>query len=478
MFRRQNCLLIRQPNSSIITLNPTGKHRMASKKKVLVTDDDKNIRLLIRHNLESAGFDVDEAENGEIAKNLVINDYDAVLLDLQMPVCSGREALQFYQLQSPDTQCIIISAVGVIDDAVQAMSEGAFWYIQKPFDPDELVTLVNKAIEVRELKSENKILKQAISEVNLPANFVSHAASTEKIVEQVKKIANLDSTILITGPSGTGKSTLARLIHHSSERSEQAFVSVSCAALPRDLLEAELFGYEKGSFTGAVNSRPGKIEVADGGTLFLDEIGDMPLELQPKLLTFLQDRVVQRIGSNKDRKFDVRIITATHQDLVAMCKERTFREDLFYRINVLSLQIPSLAERYEDLRPLTDAVLKRIAERRMVDPFSISNAAFKKLRSYDWPGNVRELENVLERATAFSESHEIQEDDINLSSSLSDSSSRTGSFVGLELEEIEKRAIIETLEHCEGNKQAAADMLGVSQKSIYNKINKYDIKLK
>lgn len=461
-----------------MTLDSTGKHRMVSKKKVLVTDDDKNIRLLIRHNLESAGFDVDEAENGEVAKNLISNNYDAVLLDLQMPICSGREALRFYQAQSPETQCIIISAVGVIDDAVQAMSEGAFWYIQKPFEPEELVNLVEKAVEISELKSENKILKQAISEVSLPASFVSHAASTEKIVGQVKKIANLDSTILITGSSGTGKSTLARLIHHSSTRSRQAFVSVSCAALPRDLLEAELFGYEKGSFTGAVNSRPGKIEVADGGTLFLDEIGDMPLELQPKLLTFLQDRVIQRIGSNKDRKFDVRIITATHQDLVGMCKERTFREDLFYRINVLSLQIPSLSERYDDLKPLTETILKRIAERRLSDPFSISNAAFKKLRSYDWPGNVRELENVLERATAFAEMSEIQEGDINLSSGLSEPSARTGSFVGLELEEIEKRAIIETLEHCEGNKQAAADMLGVSQKSIYNKINKYDIKLK
>jgi len=364
----------------------------------------------------------------------------------------------------------MVSAVGSVKDAVSAMSEGAFWFLQKPFEPEELLGLVRRSLEVGKLKDENQNLKQAISEVTLPANFIGKSAASEQILKHVKKIAHLDSSVLITGPSGTGKSTLARMLHQVGSRSTGPFVAISCAALPRDLLEAELFGYEKGSFTGAVSSRPGKVEVADGGTLFLDEIGDMPLELQPKLLTFLQDRAFHRLGSNKERKVNVRVIAATHQNLPEMCKERLFREDLFY--------IPSLADRPEDLRLLSLQILERIAGQHGVEKFEITPEALQKLRSHNWPGNVRELENILERAAAFSDDCLIEPDNILISaltSAQNETSSSGQSLAGMTLEEIEKRALLETLDFCEGNRNRAAELLGVSLKSVYNKVKKFGL---
>ncbi len=468
---------------SILEHNPSFPMAKDNSKKILVVDDDKNIRTLISQILILEGYQVAEAEDGVEALELLeesASDYSTVLLDLQMPRMGGKEALAVIRSKYPSLQCLIISAVGAIKDAVSAMSEGAFWFVQKPFEPEELLALVDRAVELGALKNENKNLKQIISKVSLPSTFIGNSKATEKIIASIKKIAHLDSSVLIRGESGTGKSTLARMLHQSSSRSEKPFVAISCAALPRDLLEAELFGYEKGAFTGAISSRAGKVEAADGGTLFLDEIGDMPLDLQPKLLTFLQDRVFQRIGSNSDRKVDIRVIAATHQDLEEMCQERKFREDLFYRINVLAIDIPSLAERPEDIRPLVEQILKRIAVQHGVDRFELSSEALHKLKFHSWPGNVRELENVMERAAAFSDGEKIDAGDINLGrGSITENGkelARTStSLVGMTLEDIERRAIIETLEHCEGNRNQAAELLGVSLKSVYNKVKKFGI---
>jgi len=474
-----NLLLVNSPLDSM-KFQEGDPFIMPTAQRILVVDDDQNIRRLISHTLEGAGYLVDQAEDGQQAVELATKlsseniAYDAALIDLQMPRLSGSETLLHFKQNFPSTQCLMVSAVGKIQDAVSAMSNGAYWYIQKPFDPDELLSLTARALELGNLKEENRSLKQTISQSAVPANFIGTAKSTDQIREQIKKIAPLDSTILLTGPSGTGKSTLARLIHQSGPRANEPFVAISCAALPRDLLEAELFGHEKGSFTGATSSRPGKIEVANGGTLFLDEIGDMPLDLQPKLLTFLQDRVFQRIGSNKDQKVDVRIVAATHKDLSQMVEDQTFRQDLYYRINVLSIDIPGLAFRPEDVTPLAIEILSRISSRRNCEPFEIEPEALKVLRAHPWPGNVRELENVLERATAFCLENKILKEDLNIEAS---NQAAPTDLAGLSLEEIERRAIVDTLDFCQGNKSDAATMLGISQKSIYNKINKYDIKL-
>jgi len=453
--------------------------------KILVVDDDNNVRKLISQVLILEGFDITEAENGVEALKILgdsADEYSAVFLDLLMPEMGGKETLKEIKKLYPRLQCLMISAIGTIKDAVDAMSEGAFWFIQKPFEPEELIGLVTRAIELGKLKDENIHLKQTLSEASLPATFVGQSKATETILRNIKKIAHLDSSVLITGPSGTGKSTLARMLHQISPRANHPFVTISCAALPRDLLEAELFGFEKGAFTGAVSNRPGKVEVADGGTLFLDEIGDMPLDLQPKLLTFLQDRIFQRIGSNKDRKVDIRVIAATHQNLELMCQEKQFREDLFYRVNVLAIEVPPLSVRPEDLKPLSEQVLKRISGKHGGAKFELSPEALQKLKNHSWPGNVRELENILERAAAFSEGNIIESNDINLgkksaASSESEGAKITGSLAGMTLEDIERRAIIETLEHCAGNRNEAAELLGVSLKSVYNKVKKYGIKL-
>ena len=307
----------------------------------------------------------------------------------------------------------------------------------------------------------------------------------EELLETVGRIAGLDSTVFIGGESGTGKTTVARMIHQKSHRSTAPFVSVNCASLPRDLIESELFGHIKGAFTGAVKDRVGKAEIANGGTLFLDEIGDLPLDLQPKLLTFLQDRIIQRIGCNEDRKLDVRLIVATHRDLAAMCRERLFRQDLFYRLNVLSVQLRPLRERPEAVQQIAMSTIKKLCQNEGKSTKELSGHALAVLKSYPWPGNIRELENVLERAVAFSESNQIQVEDLRFdaaepepasnSKAVSRQSADVFTLAGNTLQEIERQAIIETLEACDGNKAKSARMLGISEKSIYNKMRRLSI---
>jgi DNA-binding NtrC family response regulator len=299
------------------------------------------------------------------------------------------------------------------------------------------------------------------------------------LLGKIEKLAQLDSTVLLTGESGTGKTTIARMIHERGPRAGQPFVSVNCASLPRDLIEAELFGHVKGAFTGAADDRPGRAEIADGGTLFLDEIGDLPLDLQPKLLTFLQDKTLQRIGSNKVAKVDVRVIAATHQDLMGLCEQRRFRPDLYYRLNVLHLEVAALRDRRGDIPAVAQAVLDRISSRRGTGEIELEDQACRILQQHDWPGNVRELENILERASAFCENNRILARDLDLTPTALvgevASTGDTSPFAGLTLKEIEKRALVETLKAEGGNKAMAARQLGISEKSIYNKLKRFGL---
>jgi DNA-binding NtrC family response regulator len=445
---------------------------------VLVADDDPCTRHLFRRFLEGAGFRVIEAADGAQAMSLMSDTIGVALFDLKMPKASGLDCLRFVRERFPDTSALVISASGQIPDAVEAMKQGAVDYLTKPVDQDELLPRVRQAVRSTILARDNRSLRHAFGYPVLSKPLVEQSPVAKAMRRQVEKVAGLDTTVLISGESGTGKSTLARLIHQIGTRSSGPFVAVSCAALPRDLIEAELFGHERGAFTGALAARPGRAEMADGGTLFLDEIGDMPLELQPKLLTFLEDRVVQRLGGTKFRQINVRVIAATHQDLERLCEQKRFRQDLFFRLNVLSLSVPPLRDRPEDLRDLIQEVLRRIAWQRRCAPFEVTDQAYQALTEYEWPGNVRELENVLESATAFCTNSTIRQDDLKFSSlsqhedAADESVPSTKTLAGMTLKDVERQALADTLRMCHGNKAEAARRLGISEKGFYNKIKR------
>lgn len=448
--------------------------------RILVADDEPLSLHMLRRAVEGAHFEAVVATGGAEAISLMSDDIPVALVDLRMPDVDGLLFLAHCRKEFPNTQVIVVSGAGEIRDAIDAMKRGAFEYLTKPFDPEELLVNVQSALRAHELAAQNRALKAAVTQP-MPAQLASNLAKDRAMAKQLQRIAQLDSTVLLTGESGTGKSTLARLIHHSGPRADGPFIVVNCASLPRDLIESELFGHRRGAFTGAVTDRPGRTEMADGGTLFLDEIGDMPLELQPKLLTFLQDRSVQRIGCNKIRNVDVRVIAATHQDLSKMSQENRFRLDLFYRLNVLNLSSAPLRERCSEIPELVSTILQRIADRRNESNLTIDETALAALSNYHWPGNIRELENVLERASAFCEDDVVRAGDLLLPERSSGtpegqpaSASRT-KLAGLTLSEIELRAIVETLAACDGNKARTARELGISEKSIYNKMRRHGL---
>lgn len=443
---------------------------------LIIADDDRTVRNLLALKASHYGFKPVTAENGTEALELIQDSVDVILLDLHMPEMDGFECLNHLTKSHPHIPVVILSGENDATAAIKAVKLGAHDYLTKPFDLDELFTALRNAKKLSRIQRENQSLKDSVSVDPASTGIIAHSDEMAGILQKARKVAQLDSSVLLTGESGTGKGVLARYIHSHSQRADMPFITVSCPALPRELLESELFGHEKGAFTGALKKRIGKIEAAKGGTLFLDEIGDLPIDLQPKLLNVLQDRVFQRVGGEQSIQCDIRIITATNIDFEEKIRTNGFREDLYYRISVIPLELPALRKRPQEILPLAEHFLERVSKQRGQKTINIDKAAAEKLRQYNWPGNVRQLENLMERASAFCENNTITPDDLvgSISQYQPSSESMTG-LAGQTLAEIEKSAILQTLKLCDGNKAQTARRLGITEKSIYNKMKRHGL---
>lgn len=467
--------------------------------KVLIIDDEKNIRDLIRRYLKLEDIESDGAENGLSAqRNLKESHYDACIIDLKMPGMDGLTLIKWIRSQGYRMPIIMISAHGEISDAVTAMKEGAQDYILKPFDPEELTIRLKKLIEMQQMR--NRIELQERSEATSQESLIGESPPMKQIKQIIGKISNAAATVLITGESGTGKEVVARQIHGSSKLSEGPFVAVNIGGVPENLLESELFGYEKGAFTGAAGRKAGMFELASGGTLFLDEIGDMPLVLQVKLLRVLQERRITRLGGTTTIPINARIIAATNKDLEDRVRRGDFREDLFYRLNVVRVEIPPLRDRRDDIPLLAGGIINRLNRNMGTSIEGISEKGIALLKEYSFPGNVRELENVLERAVIFSETSLLGPDDFELKGVVfhpqedasSDQSAANAAAVtarrgsddgsaamddgeGKSLRDIERETIIRALHRWEGNRTRAAEELGISRRTLINKIADYNL---
>jgi DNA-binding NtrC family response regulator len=436
---------------------------------VLVVEDEDKLRRVIELQLKGAGFDVLQAADAEAALRLC-DQADLILTDLKLPGMDGLELLEQLRRQDLRTPVIVMTAFGTIENAVQAMKAGAADFLPKPFSLDHLMAVVNKAMELRTLRDENRQLKEELGARYQFDNIVGRSPIMREIFATIARIAPTRATVLLAGESGVGKDMIARAIHHHSPRADRPFVKINCTSIPENLMESELFGYEKGAFTGANITKPGKFEQADTGTVFLDEIGDVPASIQVKLLRILQEREFERLGSNKTRHIDVRVLAATNVDLRAALEQGTFREDLYYRLNVMPLNIPALRERKEDIPYLADHLVKKLSKDLGSPVNEISEGAVQRLMAYHWPGNVRELENVLERSMVLSTGPVLQADDIRLDMQLRSKvqSSAGDHFLpeGMTLDEYEQSIIKEALKRANGNKSQAARLLGLTRNAL------------
>lgn len=446
---------------------------------LIIADDDSVIRRLLTMKSTHYGFHPITVEDGEDVLPLVNDQVEVILLDLNMPKMNGFQCLEKLAEMQSSVPVIMLSSEHEASIAMKAVKLGALDYLTKPFDLDELFTSLRNARKISRIQKENSKLKEhltgSISSPSSSVNIVAHSPATVEAQNKALKVAQLDSTVLLTGESGTGKGMFARFIHANSDRRDKPFVTVSCPALPRELLESELFGHEKGAFTGAIKKRIGKIEAAAGGTLFLDEIGDLPLDLQPKLLNVLQDQEFTRVGGDKAITSDVRLITATNIDFHEKIASKEFREDLYYRISVIPLELPTLREQVENIIPLAEYFLSRLSRQRNEPALILSLEAQDILKKYMWPGNVRQLENLIERAAAFCEGGQITPQDLPRELVSDREFSLITGLAGHTLAEIEAEAIVQTLKHCNGNKAETARTLGITEKSIYNKIKRHNL---
>lgn len=438
---------------------------------ILVVDDDERQRDLLAGFLKKKDHTVTTLASGKeaIEKNRTTG-FDLAILDLKMPEIDGVEAMTRMREIDPETYFIILTGYSTVESAVKAMKLGAYDYINKPINLDELELLIERIYEEQTLHQELAVLRDEIREDFKFESFVAESKKMKEVLGFISRVAKSNSTALILGPSGTGKELVARLIHEASARKNNRFIAISCAALPETLLESELFGYERGAFTGAEKRKIGKFELAHRGTLFLDEIGDLPLGVQVKLLRVLQEFTFERLGSNIPINVDVRLISATNQDLKKKIAERTFREDLYYRLNVITIEIPTLKERKDDVKPLTEFFIKKFSLKHNKQVAGISKAALNHLLRYDWPGNVRELENVIERAVVLCRGDVIETKDIPLQIE-----KNTLHYDSESLSVVEKEHIKMILEKTEWNLTAAAKKLGIHRNTLRLKIKEYGI---
>lgn len=446
---------------------------------LLIVEDDEITRRLLMLKAGDFGFRAKAVESGEDALGEISDEVKVVLLDLGLPGMSGFDLLERLGKEYAGLPSVVLTGADRAEDAVRAMKLGAYDYQTKPFDLEDLFRSLRRASRLREVQQENEELRASLGDAAPVKEMVAEAPAMLELLGQARKVAAIHSTVLLTGESGVGKGALARFLHANSESSSGPFVTVSCPALPRELLESELFGHEKGAFTGAIKRRMGKVEAARGGTLFLDEIGDMPMDLQPKLLNVLQDREFQRVGGEEWIKADFRLVAATNIDFEEKIRAGEFREDLYYRLSVIPLEIPPLRERLEDVLALTERILGAIAGRRKCGVIRVDAPARKRLSAYRWPGNVRELENVLERASAFCEDRTIRLADLPRMVRGVEGEKVAGpppaDLSGFTLEQLEVEAIRQTLAACEWNKAEAARRLGIAEKSVYNKMKRHGL---
>lgn len=441
--------------------------------RILIADDELIVRESLQNWFQEEGYSVDVAESGkEALEKLTQSQWDIFLLDIKMPGMDGLELQRKIKEIHPNATIIIMTAYASVETAVEAMKQGAYDYIVKPFDPDDLEHLVRNAAERRQLVAENVRLREKIEEMSRFNEIIGKSAAIQRVLEQVSLVSGADTTVLIRGESGTGKELIARAIHAHSARRYMPIVIVNCGALAEGVLESELFGHERGAFTGAHYRRKGKFEMADGGTLFLDEIGDVSLKTQVDLLRVLEEKKITRVGGNKPTPVDFRLITATNKNIETMVSAGTFREDLYYRLNVFAIAIPPLRERREDISQLVQHFLSKYSGSMNKPVSGVSEAAMNLLTSYDWPGNVRELQNAMERAVLVCKTPQIEPGDLPFQFS-----QVTPITNGKSLSDMERLHIKKILEETQWNISQAARLLEIDRVTLYNKIKRYQLRL-
>jgi len=448
---------------------------------ILVIDDKESMRTMLTNVLGDEGYQVDAASGGKEGLDLArVKGYDLAITDMKMPDVDGLEVLSGLKNMDNDMSVIIMTAYGTVETAVAAMKSGAYDFITKPFDPDHLTVIIERALENRRLLAENSLLREELAQSLGFSEIIGQNDKMKEVSRLIQKVAGSDTSVLLQGESGTGKELFARAIHNLSPRRDKPYVAINCAAIPRELLENELFGSEKGAYTSSVARKMGKFEIADSGTIFLDEIGDMDISLQAKLLRVLQQKCFERLGGNKSVNVDVRVIAATNMDLADMINKKQFREDLYYRLSVFPITIPPLRERCDDIKPLAEYFMGKYCREMKKTAKSLSREALNLMEKYHWPGNVRELENTIERSIILAEGKKITPEHMAIRlPSTSEIRLREGAGLkeigGHAQMQAERAAIIRVLKQVRGNKRKGAEVLKIDYTTLFDKLKKYKI---